>query len=112
MKIDPITIINFADKAFAVETLPANIQTLVKYYNDWRQNEADLQSQLMMTQAAVQQISQQISAAVEQHIKDEADKVVDKVEATVEDAATITEELATTAEQTTSPAINKVTDAV
>lgn len=65
MQVEPVRVINIDNRTYDVGSLPATVQTLVGFYNDWRQKEADLKSDLLLTQAAVREISREIVQAIQ-----------------------------------------------
>lgn len=66
MIIAPITTINLQDgAAIAVSDLPAELQPLIAYYNHFRQKEADINADLLMAQAAVKDVTRELSVGVQ-----------------------------------------------
>ena len=59
-KLEPITIINVDDVPHAVSDMSDTVKRLVDFYNSWREQEAEQQSALLMTQAAMRDISREI----------------------------------------------------
>lgn len=65
MIVEPVRVINVENRTYDVASLPQQCQTLVAFYNEWRQKEADLKSELLLTQAAVREISREIVQTIQ-----------------------------------------------
>ena len=64
MKVEPITIINVDDVPYAVSDMSDDVKRLVEFYNEWRQEESDEKSKLLMVQAAQRDLSREIIATI------------------------------------------------
>jgi hypothetical protein len=58
--IQPTTSIIVDDITFEVSNMSAEIQQMIQYLDDWRQDEADQASQLLKTRAALQDIQNKL----------------------------------------------------
>lgn len=83
MIVEPVRVINVDNRTYDVASLPQQCQTLVAFYNEWRQKEADLKSELLLTQAAVREISREIVQTIQ---VEEAKKVAPAAGPGAEDA--------------------------
>jgi hypothetical protein len=54
--VQPTTIINVDDTAFDVAKMSPEVQQMIAYYDDWRQREVDLTSDLLMARNALKSI--------------------------------------------------------
>ncbi len=77
LRVEETKVVTIDDQTLAVDTLPDNVQQLVAFYDDWKQREVDLRSELMAMQAAMRTMQQQIAQAV----KASQDAVVAEAEA-------------------------------
>ncbi len=64
LRVEETKVVTIDDQTLAVDTLPDNVQQLVAFYDDWKQREMDLRSELMAMQAAMRTMQQQIAQAV------------------------------------------------
>jgi hypothetical protein len=56
LKLEPTTIINVDSSSFEVSKMSAEVQQMIKYFDDWRQKEVDLTSNLLMVRGAIRDI--------------------------------------------------------
>lgn len=85
--ITPTTTIVIDDTTYQVEGMSDEIKHLVSYYDEWRQKEAEATRTLVLYQAALGQVQQQIATMIE----NERNKKTEEANAAVEAAETNTE---------------------
>lgn len=73
-KVIDITVLNIDETPYAVESLSAEVQSLVEVYNEWNRKEVDVRDELTRFQAAKETLSRQIVAKVREGIEAEADE--------------------------------------
>lgn len=79
-QVQQTTTITIDDEQFAVEDLSQEVQQMVQYLDEWRQDETDQVAQLLKTRAALrdlqnsllQQIQQDKAAAEEEESSEES----------------------------------------
>lgn len=86
--VQPVTTLNIDGNTLQVADLSQRVQQLVAVYNDWNQKNADAQNELMLVQAALNDLSRQI---------------IVQIKADAEAAAAAANDTATTAPATDSP---------
>lgn len=59
-QVQPTSTINVDDAAFDVSKMSAEVQQMVAYYDDWRQQEVDTTSKLLMIRGALQNLQTQL----------------------------------------------------
>ena len=72
--------ITLDDRVILVDQCSPAVQELVRYYDDWRQEEVDTASKLLMIQAALRQQQQQLLATLQQEIAASQPKVAPQPE--------------------------------
>jgi len=96
MKVEAISIINVDEVPYAVSDMSEDVKRLVEFYNEWRQKESDIKSELMLVQAGQRDLSREIITTIrrEKEAAEVAKAAVEaaKAEATAaNDAADATE---------------------
>lgn len=66
LKAEETKVVTIDDRTIAVDELPVQAQQLVAFYDDWKQRELEMRSQLMAMQSAMKHIANQIAAVVKQ----------------------------------------------
>ena len=94
MKAEDIKVVNVKGVAYAVDAMSENVQKLVSILNEWRQDEVDARSKLMMIQAAQRELSREIVTVIDNEQAAAAAAMADApvVDAPVADAPAVTEE--------------------
>ncbi len=87
LNVEPIKVLNVDGETFEVASMSENVQRLVEYYNDWRENEAKHRSALLMTQAGMRDLSREIIGAIRKEQEDAAAAAVAANDAPVADPA-------------------------
>lgn len=64
MKIEATLTLNVDNQAYAVDKMSPQIQKLVDMFDDWRQEEADAQSKLLMIRSALRDLQRELYTAV------------------------------------------------
>lgn len=64
MKLEPISILTIDGVPHVVKELPETVQQLVAIYNDWRQEESDAKMEMLKCQAAIRDLSNEISSII------------------------------------------------
>jgi type I site-specific restriction endonuclease len=87
--IEPITIINVDDVPHAVSDMSPDVKRLVEFYNDWRNEENQVKSEILKVQASMRDLSREIVATIkkEQDAKDASDAAVADAAARLEEEA-------------------------
>lgn len=80
-QVPQTTTITIDDEQFAVEYLSQEVQQMVQYLDEWRQDEADQVGQLLKTRAALRDIQNSLLQQIQQ----------DKAAAEAEEAEEATE---------------------
>jgi len=70
-------VVTIEGKTLVVESLPAEAQQLVAFYDDWKQKELEFRSDMMMAQTAMKGLANQIAAVVMQAEEEKAGAGVD-----------------------------------
>ena len=80
MKVEPITIINVDDVPHAVSDMSDDVKRLVEFYNEWRQKESDIKSELLLVQAGQRDLSREIISTIrrEKEMEEAAKAAVEK----------------------------------
>lgn len=65
MKAEDIKVVNVKGVAYAVDAMSENVQRLVSILNEWRQEEVDVRSKLMLIQAAQRELSREIVTVID-----------------------------------------------
>jgi len=86
---EPITIINVDEVPYAVSDMTDDVKRLVNFYNDWRQEEAQIKSDLLKVQAAMRDLSREIIQTIknEKAAKDAEQAAVQAAMKSTEDSA-------------------------
>jgi hypothetical protein len=71
--VQPTTTINVDNAVFDVSKMSPEIQQMVRYFDEWRQNEADATSQVLMARNALQNLQNTLLQAIQKE-RDEAAK--------------------------------------
>lgn len=66
-KVEEIKVVNVDNETYSVDELPEDIRNLVEFYNEWRESEANLRSELMKTQAAMRDLSREMIQMIRNH---------------------------------------------
>lgn len=83
MKVEAITIINVDDVPYAVNDMSDEVKRLVEFYNEWRQKESDVKSELLLVQSGQRDLSREIIASIRR--ESEANAAAIKAEETAGD---------------------------
>lgn len=60
MQVEEIKIVNVDEVPYNVDDMSDTVKQLVAFYNEWRQKEADIKSDLLLAQAGMRDISREI----------------------------------------------------
>lgn len=74
MKIQPTLTITLDNQSLEVSKLSSDVQQMVAYLDDWRQEEVDLSSRLLMTRGALRDLQNALAAQVQKELKDAKEK--------------------------------------
>lgn len=66
MKIQPTLTINVDDAVFQVDKMSPGVQSMIAYFDDWRQKEANTTSELLMIRAALKDIQASLLETIQQ----------------------------------------------
>lgn len=65
-KIQPTVTISVGDKTFEVASMSQEVQQLISYMDEWRQEEADVTSKLLMVRAAIHDVQATLLATIQE----------------------------------------------
>lgn len=68
-QLEPTLTLQLDDKTFEIAKMSPRIQQLIEYYDDWRQREVEITSDLNMVKMAQQALQTQIVQAVQEELK-------------------------------------------
>ncbi len=74
LKAAPTTTINVGDAVFEVARMSSDIQHMIAYYDEWRQREIDLTSELLQVRGALRDLQTQMATAIQKEREDAAKK--------------------------------------
>lgn len=77
MKVQPTTTITLDGQSFEISKLSAEVQQMIAYLDDWRQEEVDLSSKLLMVRGALRDLQNALSETVQKEITDARQKAQD-----------------------------------
>lgn len=80
IQVPPTTTITFDDKVFEVAKMSKEIQQLITYFDDWRQREQELASDLMMVRSAQRDLQNTLLAQVQEELKPKVEEAAPAVE--------------------------------
>ena len=83
-KIQPTLTITIDDQSFEVAAMSPEVQQMVQFLDDWRQDEADQVSQLVKTRGALRDIQNSMVAQIEKEKQAVAAKEAAETEAASE----------------------------
>jgi hypothetical protein len=86
-QVKDIEVINIDEQTYAVSAMSEQIQGMVAIFNEWNQKDADARDVVAMVQAAKNELSRQIIAAVR------AEQEAADAEESAEEVADITDEV-------------------
>ncbi len=89
-QVEDIKVLNIDGVTYAVDSMSEQVQQMVGIYNGWNQKESDARDQLMLVQAAKNDLSRQIIMQVRKD-KEEADAAAAAAAAPAEAAPATTE---------------------
>lgn len=64
LQAEETKVVTIEERSLAVDTLPAEAQQLVAFYDDWKEKELAARSEMMMAQTAMRGLAQQIAQTV------------------------------------------------
>ena len=64
LQAEETKVVTIEERSLAVDTLPAEAQQLVAFYDDWKERELNARSEMMMAQTAMRGLAQQIAQTV------------------------------------------------
>ena len=82
MTVETTKVITIDEKTRAVDDCSDAVKRLVAYYDDWKQKQADAQSDLLLVQSGMRELSREIVAQIQ---KEEAEAEAGGEDATTED---------------------------
>lgn len=74
LTVQPTTSITLGDAVFEVERMSNEIKQMVAYFDAWRQKEVDLQSDILQVRGALQNLQNQLVAAIQKEREDAVKK--------------------------------------
>lgn len=79
-KVEDVKVLNIDEVPYAVDAMSEAVQAMVTVFNGWNQKEADLRDELMMVQAAKNDLSRRIILQVREDRDAEAEGNSDPTE--------------------------------
>lgn len=69
MKIQPTTTITLDDQVLDVSKMSNEVQQMVGYLDEWRQEEVDISSKLLMVRGALRDLQSVLSTTIQDDVK-------------------------------------------
>lgn len=68
LHVEQTTVINVDDKTYQVSEMSAEIQQMVKYFDDWRERELNATSELLLIRGGLRDLQNSLLEAIQKEV--------------------------------------------